>query len=97
MSDDLAKSSSSPLGATPAFAPPPREALRRGSPKLAQYSGTSEGGKAKAGVNFSGFSKHATGVELQLFGYTYRAEPRSVVVLFAPLGADKVERAFTRQ
>ncbi len=53
MIDGLRNSSSSPLGATPAFAPPTREALRRGS--------------GASGVNFSVFSKHATGVQLLLF------------------------------
>ena len=85
MSDSLHKSSSSPLGS--AFAPPPRDALRRGSPELAQHSVASEGGKASVdkasigGVNFSVFSKHATGVQLLLFDRVDDPRPARVIPL----------------
>src|SRR5262249_19809919 len=63
LSDGLQTASSSPLGATPAFAR------------------ASAGRPAAGGVNFSVFSKHATGVELLLFDRVDDAGPSRIVRL----------------
>ena len=63
MIDGLHRSSSAPLGATPAFAK------------------AAAGGASVEGVNFSVFSKHATGVELLLFDRVDDARPARIIRL----------------
>jgi isoamylase len=84
MSDVLEDGSSSPLGARPSFAKAPgaNPAFAKapgGKPSFA--AGLPAEALAKAGVNFSVFSRHATGVQLLLFDRVDDARPSRVVRL----------------
>jgi isoamylase len=84
MSDGLEDGSSSPLGARPSFAKAPgaNPAFAKapgGKPSFA--AGLPAEALAKAGVNFSVFSRHATGVQLLLFDRVDDARPSRVVRL----------------